>query len=224
MWLQVMQTEEIRGSEKFGVEAEINDIDFNSIVEEVNTEVSDDAENIRKGLENSDRHTLYQEEAEFVDKKLIEVGDEQITSEKIVVAAGSRPFIPPIDGLDKIDYWTSKEALNPDYRPERLIMIGGGYISLELAHFYDAMGTDVTILERGDKLLKREDSDISGKITEIAEGRYNVNLGLSATEVREQDDEKIVFAETGDGEEKEFSGDEILVAAGRVPNTDKLNL
>ncbi|PSH01819.1 MAG: dihydrolipoamide dehydrogenase, partial [Nanohaloarchaea archaeon SW_10_44_10] len=92
--------EEIRGSEKFGVEAEINDIDFNSIIEEINSEVSSDAENIRKGLENSDRYTLYQEEAEFVDKKLIEVGDEQITSEKIVVAAGSRSFIPPIDGLD----------------------------------------------------------------------------------------------------------------------------
>jgi len=216
--------EEIRGSEKFGIEAEINDIDFNSIIEEINSEVSKDAENIRKGLENSDRHTLYREEAEFVDEKLLEVGDEQITSEKIVVAAGSRPFIPPIDGLDEIDYWTSKEALKPDYRPERLIMIGGGYISLELAHFYDAMGTDVTILERGDKLLKREDSDISGKITEIAKRRYNVNLGLSATEVREQDGEKIVIAETEDGEQEDFCTDKLLVAAGRIPNTDRLNI
>ncbi|PSG99070.1 MAG: dihydrolipoamide dehydrogenase [Nanohaloarchaea archaeon SW_7_43_1] len=216
--------EEIRGSEKFGVESEINDIDFNCIIEEINSEVSGDAENIKKGLENSDRHTLFREEAEFVDEKLLEVGDEEIASEKIVIAAGSRPFKPPIDGLDEIHYWTSKEALNPDYRPERLIMIGGGYISLELAHFYDAMGTDVTILERGDKLLKREDSDISGKITEIAKRRYNVNLGLPATEVREKDGEKIVVAETEDGEQKDFRTDELLVAAGRVSNTDKLNV
>ncbi|MFQ3275042.1 MAG: mycothione reductase [Candidatus Nanohaloarchaea archaeon] len=216
--------EEIRGSEKFGIRASIDDIDFDSIIEEVNSEVSGDAENIEHGLENSDQHTLYREEAEFVDEKVLKVGDEKITSEKIVIAAGSRPLVPPINGLEETDYWTSKEALTPDSQPESLIMIGGGYISLELAHFYDAMETDVTIIERGDKLLKREDKDVAEKITEIAEERYDVNLGLSASEVREEDGEKIVVAESEDGETEEFHAEEVLVAAGRVPNTDKLNV
>ncbi|MFT4892657.1 MAG: mycothione reductase [Candidatus Nanohaloarchaea archaeon] len=216
--------EEIKDSGKFDINAEINDIDFDSVIEEVNSEVSEDAKNIERGLENSDKHTIYQEEAEFVDEKVLKVDDQKITAEKIVVAAGSRPFIPPIEGIEEIDYWTSKDALNPDEQPENLVMIGGGYISLELAHFYEAMGTEVTILERGDKVLKREDKDISEKITEIAEQRYDINLGLSASEVREEDGEKVVVAENQEGEEREFHADEILVAAGRVPNTDKLNV
>ncbi|MFB6144548.1 MAG: FAD-dependent oxidoreductase, partial [Candidatus Nanohaloarchaea archaeon] len=179
--------EEINDSERFGLHASLEEVDFEDIIEEVNHEVHSDADSIKQGLKNSDRHTLYQEEARFIDEKVLELKDsgEKITSDTIVVAAGSRPFIPPIDGADEVDYWTSKEALNPDYQPDELIMVGGGYISLELAHFYDAMGTEVTILERGDRVLKREDREISEKITEIAENRYNVELGVSATEVRE---------------------------------------
>jgi mycothione reductase len=216
--------EEIKGSERFGIDSGINDIDFSSIVEEVNSEVSEDAESIKRGLESSENHTLYREEAEFIDEKVLEVGDKKVTADKIVIAAGSRPLIPPVDGLEETGYWTSKEALNPDKRPESIVMIGGGYISLELAHFYDAMETDVTIIERGDKLLKREDREIAEKITEIAEERYSVNLGLSAAEVRKEDDRKVVVAEDQEGNEEEFKAEEILVAAGRVPNTDRLNV
>ena len=132
-------------------------------------------------------------------------------------------MIPPIEGVEEVDYWTSKEALNPDSQPESIIMVGGGYISMELAHFYDAMGAEVTILERGGKLLKREDNEVSNKITEIAEERYDVNLGVSATKLSEEGDQKIVRAEK-DGEEVEFSADEILMATGRVPNSDRLDV
>lgn len=216
--------ETVEESEKFGIDAEVNDIEFEEIIEEVNEEVHGDAENIERGLKSSDQHTLYQEEARFVDEKIIELKESEarITSDTIVVAAGSKPFIPPIDGVEDVDYWTSKEALNPDYQPDSIVMVGGGYISMELAHFYDAMGTEVTILERGNSLLKREDKEISQKITEIAKDRYNVNLNVSATEMYEEDGEKVVRAETDDEEEVEFSGDEILLATGRVPNTDSV--
>jgi mycothione reductase len=218
--------EEINNSERFGLHAELEDIDFEDIIEEVNHEVHSDSDNIEEGLKNSDRHTLYQEEARFVDEKVIELKEsgEKITSDTIVVAAGSRPFIPPIDGTDEVDYWVSTDALNPDYQPDKIIMVGGGYISLELAHFYDAMGTEVTILERGDKVLKREDRQISEKITEIAENRYNLELEVSAQEIREGHGEKTVVAENSEGEEVEYSGDEILFATGRVPNTDSLKV
>lgn len=218
--------ETVEESEKFGIEAEVNDIDFEEMIEEVNEDVHGDAENIEHGLENSDRHTLYKEEARFIDEKILELKEsgEKITSDTIVVAAGSRPFIPPIDGVEEVDYWTSKEALNPDYQPDSIVMVGGGYISLELAHFYDAMGTEVTILERGSKVLKREDREVSEKITGIAEERYDVNLEVSATEIYEEGGEKVVRAEKEDGGEVEFSADEILLATGRVPNTDSLEV
>lgn len=217
--------ETVRESGKFGIDASVNDIDFEGIIEEVNDDVRGSSEGIENGLESSDRHTLYREEARFVDEKTLELkqSGEKITSETVVVAAGSRPFIPPIDGVDDVDYWTSKDALKPDYQPESIIMVGGGYISLELAHFYDAMGTEVKILQREEKVLKREDRDVSEKITEIAEERYDVNLNVSATEIYEEGDQKVVRAETEDGE-AEFSADEILLATGRVPNTDKLEV
>jgi dihydrolipoamide dehydrogenase len=217
---------QIQESEKFGIHSNLEGIDFEEIVEEVNHEVHSDAENIEESLKQSENHSLYQEEARFVDEKVIELKDsgEKINSDTIVVAAGSRPFVPPIDGTDEVDYLVSTDALNPDYQPEELVMIGGGYISLELAHFYHSMGTEVTILERGDKVLKREDEDISEKITEIAEKRYNVELEITATEIREEDGRKIVIAENSEGEEVRFSGDEILFATGRVPNTDSLKV
>lgn len=218
--------EEINDSEKFGLHANLEELDFEDIIEEVNHEVHSDSDNIEEGLKNSERHTLYQEEARFVDEKVIELKEsgEKITSDTIVVAAGSRPFVPPIDGTDEVDYWVSTDALNPNYQPDEIIMVGGGYISLELAHFYDAMGTEVTILERGDKVLKREDREISEKITEIAEKRYNVELEVSAQEIREDHGEKTVVAENSEGEQVEYSGDEILFATGRVPNTDSLEV
>lgn len=217
--------ETVRGSEKFGIEAEVNDIDFEGIIEEVNRDVHESSDSIESGLENSDQHTLYREEARFVDEKTLELKEsgQKITSETIVIAVGSRPMIPPIEGVEEADYWTSKEALNPDHRPESIIMVGGGYISLELAHFYDSMGTEVKILERGDRVLKREDREISDKITEIAGERYHLNLNVSATELSDEGDQKVVRAEKN-GEEVKFSADEILLATGRVPNSDRLEV
>ncbi|MFB6180369.1 MAG: NAD(P)/FAD-dependent oxidoreductase [Candidatus Nanohalobium sp.] len=218
--------EQIKDSERFGITAEVENIDFQGIVDEVNSDVHGDAESIEEGLKSSERHTLYREEACFVGEKVLELKDsgKRITSDTIVIAAGSRPFIPPIDGVEDVGYWVSTDALNPDCRPDKLVMVGGGYISLELAHFYEAMGSEVTILERGDRVLKREDREVSEKITEIAAERYNVELGFSAKELREEDGRKKVLAENGEGEKAEFTADEVLIAAGRVPNTDSLKV
>ena len=216
---------EIQESEKFGIQAETNDIHFQEIIEEVNNEVHGDSENIKKGIQNSENHTLYTQEGKFIDNKTIELKEtgEKITSDQIVVAAGSRPFVPPIKGTDEVPYWVSTDALNPDYQPESIIMIGGGYITMELAHFYEAMGTQVTILERGKKVLKREDQDISRKITEIAEKRYDLNLEISANEIK-QEQQKKVIAEDKDGETVQFEAEEIMFATGRTPNTDSLKI
>ncbi|MFB6245677.1 MAG: FAD-dependent oxidoreductase, partial [Candidatus Nanohaloarchaea archaeon] len=175
--------EEVRESEKFHIEAEVDSIDFESVIEEVNDKVHGESDDIKESLRKSEKQTLYTEEAEFVDEKILKVGDQRITSDLIVVSAGSRPFVPPIDGTEEVDYWTSSDALQPDRQPESIVMIGGGYISLELGHFYEAMGTDVTILERGEKVLKREDREISEKITDLASDRYDVELEVSATEI-----------------------------------------
>lgn len=216
--------EEINRSEEFGIDTSVEGIDFSGIVEEVNEEVSSDSEAIKRGLSKSDNHTLYETEAKFVDDKVVEVDGEKITADLIFVAAGTRPLVPPIDGLDEVDYLTSKEALKLEELPEELVIIGGGYISAELAHFYRQMGSKVTIIERGDKLAKREDREISDRFTEIADEKYDLALRMSASKVEKAGDKIRVKAEDKEGNTHSFAGDELLVAAGRVPNTDKLDL
>ncbi len=220
--------QEVKDSEKFHIDAEVNNIDFQEIVEEVNQEVKSDSENIEEGIKSSENHTLYRTEAEFVDNNTLDVSgaeqdEDQITADKIVVAAGTRPFVPPVDGIEDVDYMTSKEALELSEKPEDMIIVGGGYISNELAHFFDAMGIEVTILERGDRMLKNEDKEVGEKYTELAEERFNVKLETEASEVSEKGKRVEVVAETDEGEEI-FEADELLFATGRVPNTDNLKV
>jgi len=210
---------DIRESEKFGIEASVEGISFQQIVEEVNKTVESDAEAIESGVENAEDYDLYRSEASFVEDKVVEVDGQQLKADKIVVAAGTRPFIPPVEGIDQVEYLTSKDALQLEEKPDSMVIVGGGYIAAEMAFFFHEMGVEVTVVERGDALLKRTDKDISEKFTEIAEERYNVVLGASAKEIR-QEDRKIVELDNGDIIET----DQILMATGRRPNTDKLDL
>jgi len=210
---------DIRESEKFGIEASVEGISFQQIVEEVNKTVESDAEAIESGVENAEDYDLYRSEASFVEDKVVEVDGQQLKADKIVVAAGTRPFIPPVEGIDQVEYLTSKDALQLEEKPDSMVIVGGGYIAAEMAFFFHEMGVEVTVVERGDALLKRTDKDISEKFTEIAEERYNVVLEASAKEIR-QEDRKIVELDNGDIIET----DQILMATGRRPNTDKLDL
>jgi len=211
---------EIRDSEKFGIKASIEDIDFEEMIKEVNKNVSEDAEAIESGVENADKYDLYRSEASFVEDKVVEVDGEKLTAEKILISAGSRPFIPPVEGVEEVDYLTSKDALELEEKPDSIVIVGGGYIAAEMAFFYSEMGTDVTIVERGEKLLKREDKEVSDKFTGLAQERYNVILEASAEKIEEKNDRKIAHLDNGGTVE----ADEILMATGRRPNTDKMKL
>ncbi|MFB6088397.1 MAG: dihydrolipoyl dehydrogenase [Candidatus Aenigmatarchaeota archaeon] len=216
--------EKIEKSEKFGISSEITNIDFSSITEEVNEEVARDAKSIENGLKKSDYHTLYKGEAKFVDERTLEINGEKIKGEKIIVAAGSRPKIPPIEGINEVDYITSKEALKLKELPEHMVIVGGGYIAAELGHFYGSMGTEVTIIGRSNSMLSKEDNDISREFTELFKKKHNVKTGYEVKGVWQREGEIFVKARNKEGEEIETSGDELLIAAGRKPNTDSLEL
>lgn len=216
--------EEIHGAERFGIHADIEDIDFSAMIQEVNAEVTEHSQDTERGLQQSDNHTLFQTTGEFVEDGTLEVDDERITAEKVVVAAGSRPVVPPIEGLDSVSYLTSKEALELENQPDHLIVIGGGYIAAELGHFYGTLGTDITIIGREDELLSNEHVDVRETVTDVFDDRYTVHTGYSATQVDSENGTITVTGESEDGDEIEATGDELLVAAGRKPNTDLLNV
>jgi len=233
----VLETVERAG--EFDIDATVDGFDFSSIVRNVNEEVQEDSESIRRGLTSSSQHELFDGEARFVDERTIEVSGgaddgARLQAETVLIAAGTRPGIPEIDGIDDVDYLTSTEALQLETPPDHLVIVGGGYIAAELGHFFGTFGSDVTIIGRRPNLLPEADEEVAEAFTERYADRFTVHTGHAATSVTGGDDGITVEAmpyEYGDdggivddGEPVTVTGDELLVAAGRVPNSDTLNL
>jgi dihydrolipoamide dehydrogenase len=230
--------ETVEHADAFHIDVEVTDVDFSAIVRDVNEEVDSDAESIRRGLGSSAQHELYEGEGRFVDERTIELVDGRdegatVRGETVLVAAGTRPKVPDIDGIDDADYLTSTEALQLETPPEHLLIVGGGYIAAELGHFFGTFGSDVTIIGRRPRLLPDADREVAEAFTERYADRFTVHTGHTAAAVSESDGRVTVEArpyEYGDDggrmldeEPLSVTGDELLVAAGRTPNTDLLD-
>ena len=214
----------VRDAERFHVDATLDGVDHAAVVDEMDDLLGGIAEDMEARYREKENLTLFEEHTQFVDERTVRLGGEAVTAEKVVVAAGSRPIVPPIDGLEDVDYLTSQDALYLRETPERLVILGGGYIAVELGYFFDAMGTDVTIVEMMDSLIPREDGDVAEAFTDIAADRHDVYTGHRVTAVEEASEGYAVHAETEAGEETTVEGQEVLVALGRRPNSDTLNL
>lgn len=215
--------ETIRSSSKFGITAEMQQVDFSSLVQGVSDYIDEDARSIREGIMQSDAITLYEDTAEFENDHTLRIGDTRITGDKIFIVAGSRPMVPDIPGLQDISYLTSKEALRLKTRPKRLVIVGGGYIAAELGHFFSALGTEVTLLVRGAMLLENEDSDISDWFTREFQKKANTTVRFNTTVSRVEKSEGGIRISLGDSDEV-IETDELLLATGMVPNSDTLQV
>jgi len=238
--------EAIEGAGAFEIEAEVTDVDFAEIVRKVNADVAESADSIRRGLSSSDAHDLFSGTGRFVDDRTVEIvdGDDEgaaLRADTVLVATGTRPSIPPIDGIDDVDYLTSTEALRLKSPPDRLVIVGGGYIAAELGHFFGTFGSDVTIVGRREHLIPEADAEVGDAFTDRYADRFDVYTGYEAVAADEADGEVTVEArpypeadsvraggETvgapAESESVTVAGDALLVAAGRRPNTDALNL
>ncbi len=173
--------------------------------------------------------TLYREAAQFTGPKQLLIGDETITADRFVLAAGSRPRIPWLPGMDDERVLervhTSDDIMRLDALPASLVIIGGGFVAAEFAHIFTSFGTDVTLLQRSDALLKREDADIAQAFTEQLAQRVNVRLKQTVVGLEYTDrDTVIVESVDPDGIHYDFEAERVLLAVGRVPNSDLLNL
>ncbi|WP_255152745.1 dihydrolipoyl dehydrogenase family protein [Halorarius halobius] len=214
----------VRNAEQFHVDASIEGIDHAAVVDEMDDLLGGIAEDMEARYREKEHLTLFKERTKFVDERTVELDGEPVTSEKVVVATGSRPIVPPIEGLDEIDYLTSQDALYLREPPESLVIMGGGYIAVELGYVFESLGTDVTIVEMMDTLLPREDTAVAETFTDIAADRHDVYTGHRVTAVEEIEGGHAVHAETEAGDELTVEGDEVLVALGRRPNSDTLDL
>jgi pyruvate/2-oxoglutarate dehydrogenase complex dihydrolipoamide dehydrogenase (E3) component len=156
-------------------------------------------------------------------ERRVSVGDEEVEARRaVILAGGSTPSLPPIDGLDAIDgAWTNRDATTAKEIPERLVVMGGGVVGVEMAQAFQTLGSRVTLIEGERRLLPREEEFACAEVTEaLAELGVDIRTGEKATRVSQ--DGGTVRVATGSGPDAE--GDVLLVALGRTPQTDGLGL
>ena len=184
----------------------------------------------RSILFEEDKIKVFNGQAKLIDQHSVLVGDLRVSGDQILIATGTRPAIPSIEGLDQVPYLTSDlltsdEAQELKELPESLIIIGGGYIALELGQMFQRFGTRVTILERGERILPDYEPEVSNVLTLVLlqEGIHLVT-GARIERVFQKSDNKIEVVVRRGAREQTFNGQKLLLAAGREPNTDHVGL
>jgi mycothione reductase len=163
--------------------------------------------------------TVYKGQCRFVGQKRLDTGTgETITADRFVIAAGGRPLIPKEVAVCGVPYHTSDTVMRMDALPPRLVILGGGYIASEFAHVFSALGVQVSMVARGSALLRHHDETISQRFTEIAARQWDVHLGHIPSKIEATRSEILLTLPDG-----VVTGDELLVAVGRVPNADLLD-
>jgi mycothione reductase len=240
--------ETIKSAEIFGIKVNGGfSIDFQKIISRVNNITDSESDDIKNRLDQTENPKLFSRECKFVGKKTIEfitkddkdkkTNVDKLIAEKILIATGTRPYIPKIKGLEKTDFITSNEALRLEKQPKILTFIGGGYVTCELAHFFGRLGTKINIIQKNNLLIPTEDKEIAEKFTNVFSKKYNVYLGFNAesvSKVKDGNNDNInthnesetfhTVAKNTNGESIEVDSDQLVVATGRVPNTSSLNL
>ncbi|WP_137725095.1 mycothione reductase [Prescottella subtropica] len=207
-------------SSKLGVDASLDDVRWPDIVKRVFGRIDPIAAGgERYRTEDCADVTVFRGHATFTGPRTIDTGTgETITADQVVIAAGARPSIPQEIVDSGVEYRTNDDIMRLEALPERLVILGSGFVAAEFAHVFSALGVRVSIIGRSERLLRHLDREVSEWFTELAQRKWDVHLG-----------NPLVAARTvGDGVELELAdgtvvaGDELLVATGRTPNGDRL--
>jgi len=175
-------------------------------------------------LDGMDNVELIRGHARFVASHSVEVNGDVLEAERIFINVGTRARVPDWPGIDDVPYFNNSSIMDVDYLPAHLIIIGGSYIGLEFAQMYRRFGSEVTVIEMQDRIIGRDDEDVSNAVREILEGEgVRFRLRADCIEARSTDDGIAVRVTCEEGPEEE-TGSHLLIAVGRVPNTDDLGL
>ncbi|CAM4230977.1 FAD-containing oxidoreductase [Gillisia limnaea] len=210
-------------SEEHGVILEGNlKIDLKRIKQRKDKLIQDSRSGLEKMFADTENLTLIRGKATFLDQHTVQVKNEKYTAAKFYINVGGRPRIP--EDFKAIDYLTNESILELEDIPEHLVIIGGGYIGLEFGQMFRRFGSKVTILEKGDQLLKKEDDDIAQEIAEILkDSGIDVKLNSDCISA-EKSDTGISVNYNCEGNIEKIKASHVLVATGRIPNTDDLGL
>ena len=189
--------------------------------------VDESSEGVESWLRSTDNLAVIHGHARFTDPYTMEIetddGNRTVRADKFFLNVGARPRVPDMPGLDEVDYLTSTTILEVDYLPEHLVIVGGSYVGLEFAQMFRRFGSRVTVIDRNDRLVKREDPDVSDAIAAILQGE-GIELRLDADCIRAAatDDGGVEVGVDCEKGPPAIRGSDLLLAVGRVPNTHDL--
>lgn len=217
------RVEEAESATKLGVDLSVDGVRWGDIVERVFGRIDPIAAGGEEYRVNLPNVTVARGDARFTGPKTLDVDGRVITADRFVIAAGARPVVPAIPGLTEVGYHTSDTVMRLPELPERMAILGGGYIANEMAHVFDALGSAVTIVQRSDSLLRNEDHDISHAYTQVVSSRYDLRLETTVSSCEPiAGATRLHLMQHGSAEQLDV--DAVLVAYGRQPNGTQLGV
>jgi mycothione reductase len=213
--------EQVRRAAEFGIEANLTGVDWPAIRDRAFGRTDGVAAAGRRGRAESDAVTLIEGRARFTGPHELAVDDgTRITADRIVLATGARPLIPPPIAEAGVGYHTSDTVLRLDELPSSMVIVGGGFIAVELAHLFSGLGVRIRLVNQAETLLENFDPEVSRRFTELARKRWDVRLSAEVTGARQRGGQVEIEVEG----EPPVTGELLLVAAGRQPDTADLDL
>jgi mycothione reductase len=210
-------------AKSIGVDARVASVDFQKIMKRMQQFVAEDSMHQATAVEADPNITWLKGIGEFISDYTMRIGNRTIRGERIFIVSGARPDVPPVEGLRDTGYLTSDTILKLETQPKTMLIIGGGYIAAEYGHFFSSIGTEVTILQRSPRLVPEEEPEVSELLKQEMSKKMKILTNHEAVEAKDKDGLKTVLAKNRETDQvQEFSAETILVAAGRVPNSDLL--
>lgn len=210
-------------AKKIGVHLKLEKVDFDLIMKRTWKIVLDGRHEMERGVGTTENLDFYNMDASFVSDYTMRAGKDEIRADKIVIAAGARPLIPRIDGLDDVGYETNRTIFDIKRPPNSLTIVGGGYIAAEFGHFFSSIGVKVTIIGRNPRLIPQAEPEISDLLKDEISKYCRVYTNHEVLRATTEKDKRVIVARNRSNEKLyKFPAELILVAAGRRSNSDIL--
>jgi mycothione reductase len=210
----------VRGAGRFDVDVQLQRVRWADVRDRVFGRLDPIAEDGRKGRQDTPWITVYTGHARFTGPRTLDIDGVAVRADRIVLAAGARPLVPPPVAESGMPYETSETIMRIDAPPRRLAVLGGGYIAAELAHVLHTAGSEIVMIDKVERLLGPQDETVAAEFTELARERYDLRLGRELTELRGEPGALRLAFDDG----STTTADMLLVAIGRIPNSDRLDL
>jgi mycothione reductase len=210
-------------AQALGVHGTVGEVDFKNIMNRMHSLVTHDSNHQAEAVRETPDLKWYNQHGEFISDYTMQVGTDTIRAEMAFIVSGARPAVPKFKGIENVSYVTSDSVLDLQTQPRSIVIIGGGYVGVEFAHFFSGVGTKTTLIQRNLRLVPEEEPEISDLLKMELVRRMEVYTDYEVLEVKQNGMSKTVVARNrADGSLREFSADALMIAMGRVPNSDLL--